>query len=264
MTSRLHCISERGDCGADTRRADTGRQGHRHLTIDDLAPVDESTPAAALRPEELAGLWPHLPPIAFSTSARGLAVRRAIWRRPVYSRVSGSDLTPEFVETGHGPDGGAGLSDRVDFRVGSALDIPFPDGTFDCAWSQNRGDEYRRPAALLRPRCIACCARRTVGDPGRGGGQRRSLNVRLMWADRPDISSLRTPEETKILLEAAGFRIEEWSTTPRQRSPRLRPNGPRRGQSPPIRRSLAFMSWWDRVSGRDAECGASMAEGRTR
>jgi ubiquinone/menaquinone biosynthesis C-methylase UbiE len=29
------------------------------------------------------------------------------------------------------------LADRVDFRVGSALDLPFPDASFACAWSQN-------------------------------------------------------------------------------------------------------------------------------
>jgi ubiquinone/menaquinone biosynthesis C-methylase UbiE len=30
-----------------------------------------------------------------------------------------------------------GLIDRVDFRVGSELGLPFPDASFDCAWSQN-------------------------------------------------------------------------------------------------------------------------------
>jgi hypothetical protein len=32
----------------------------------------------------------------------------------------------------------------------------------------------------------------------------------VMWADRPEISFLRTPEETKPLLEAAGFRVLQW------------------------------------------------------
>ncbi len=31
-----------------------------------------------------------------------------------------------------------------------------------------------------------------------------------MWADRPEISFLRTPEETRALLEAAGFRVVQW------------------------------------------------------
>ncbi len=40
-------------------------------------------------------------------------------------RVSGVDLTPEFVETAIALTARVGLSDRVNFRVGSALDLPF-------------------------------------------------------------------------------------------------------------------------------------------
>ena len=31
-----------------------------------------------------------------------------------------------------------------------------------------------------------------------------------MWADRPDLSFLRTPEDTRALLEAAGFHVTNW------------------------------------------------------
>jgi hypothetical protein len=31
-----------------------------------------------------------------------------------------------------------------------------------------------------------------------------------MWADRPGISFLRTPEDTRAMLEAAGFRVLQW------------------------------------------------------
>ena len=33
----------------------------------------------------------------------------------------------------------------------------------------------------------------------------------VMWADRPEISFLRTPEETRAMLEAAGFRVAQWA-----------------------------------------------------
>jgi len=32
----------------------------------------------------------------------------------------------------------------------------------------------------------------------------------VMWADRPEISFLRTPEETRAMLEAAGFHVARW------------------------------------------------------
>lgn len=31
-----------------------------------------------------------------------------------------------------------------------------------------------------------------------------------MWADRPEISFLRTPEDTRAMLEAAGFKVLQW------------------------------------------------------
>ena len=44
-------------------------------------------------------------------------------------RVSGVDLTAEFVATAMDLTRRVGLADRVDFRQGSALDLPFEDGT---------------------------------------------------------------------------------------------------------------------------------------
>jgi hypothetical protein len=32
----------------------------------------------------------------------------------------------------------------------------------------------------------------------------------VMWAERPEISFLRSPDETKSMLEAAGFRVQHW------------------------------------------------------
>ena len=52
-------------------------------------------------------------------------------------RVSGVDLTADFVATATGLTGRVNLAERVDFRQGSALELPFPDASFDLAWSQN-------------------------------------------------------------------------------------------------------------------------------
>ena len=41
-------------------------------------------------------------------------------------RVSGVDLTPEFAATATALTERVGLAEQVDFRVGSALDLPFP------------------------------------------------------------------------------------------------------------------------------------------
>jgi len=52
-------------------------------------------------------------------------------------RVDGIDLTPELIETGQVLTERCKLADRVVLQVGNALDLPYPDQTFDVVWCQN-------------------------------------------------------------------------------------------------------------------------------
>ena len=125
-------------------------------------------------------------------------------------RVSGIDLTDEFVAAAIDLTRRTGLSDRVDFRQGSAFDLPFADASFDLAWSQNvamnigdRARWYAEVHRVLRPG-----GRFAIQDvtQGRAG----AVHFPVPWADTPDLSFLRTPEETRALLEAAGFTVLQW------------------------------------------------------
>src|SRR5438876_9567908 len=57
-------------------------------------------------------------------------------------RVDGIDLTPELIETGRVLTERCKLADRVVLQVGNALDLPYPDQTFDVVWCQNVANEY--------------------------------------------------------------------------------------------------------------------------
>lgn len=180
------------------------------LTIDDLAPVDEFHSRRRLATEELARM------LAPSVGDRVVDIGSGIGGPSRYlaatygCTVSGFDLTPEFVETATALTGLVGLTDRVDFRQGSALAIPFPDTMFECAWSQNvamniadRGAWYAEVHRVLKPG-----GRFAIQDVAQGNG--KPLDFPVMWADRAEISFLRTPEETRGLLEQAGFEIIHW------------------------------------------------------
>jgi SAM-dependent methyltransferase len=64
-------------------------------------------------------------------------------------RVDGIDLTAELIETGRMLTERCGLADRVVLQIGNALDLPYPDQTFDVVWCQNVAMNVADKAGLL-------------------------------------------------------------------------------------------------------------------
>jgi MPBQ/MSBQ methyltransferase len=123
-------------------------------------------------------------------------------------RVTGIDLTPQYIEVARDFARRTGLADRVTYEVASALAMPFPDGTFDAAITmhvamniEDRAGLYREVARVLKRSAPFC-----VYDVMKG--EEPGLIFPVPWAETADTSHLTTPDETAALLTDAGFVLE--------------------------------------------------------
>jgi SAM-dependent methyltransferase len=120
------------------------------------------------------------------------------------------DLTKEFCRVGEMLTTRTRLSDRVKFQHGNALDMPFPDASFDVAWTQhstmNIPDKERLYAEIAR----------VVRPGGRlamheiMAGKVQPPHYPVPWARTPDISFISPPETVRALIANSGFREIAW------------------------------------------------------
>lgn len=123
-------------------------------------------------------------------------------------RVTGIDLTAEFVEAAEALTRRCGLAGLVSFRQGSALAMPFPDAAFDAATLIHVGMNIADKAALFAEvrRVLKPGGRFGVYDIMRAG--QGDLPYPMPWAATPETSFVEPPETYRRLLGEAGFTIE--------------------------------------------------------
>jgi ubiquinone/menaquinone biosynthesis C-methylase UbiE len=123
-------------------------------------------------------------------------------------RVTGIDLTEEFVRVAAELTRRCGLEDLASFRQGSALDLPFDTGTFDAASLIHVGMNIEHKAKLFENV-------RRVLKPGALFGVYEVMHAAdgelpypMPWAQTIETSFVEPPETYRRLLKDAGFRIE--------------------------------------------------------
>ena len=196
-----------------------GREGladaFGRFTTEELSSFDELHSRARQATSELAALASLRPGMRVLDVGSGLGGPARHLASAYGLRVTGLELTAEYVRLSRLLTERAGLSDHVGFEQGSALSAPFATRSFDCAWLQhvlvNVADKARLFAELKRVLAPGgCLALHEVVSPA---GHRPSFP--LPWGRSPLTSYVPGPERLRTAIENAGFAMRSWiDTTP--------------------------------------------------
>jgi SAM-dependent methyltransferase len=180
------------------------------LTVEDLAPVDQyhsgglaTTKALAAHAHLGAGLRVLDVGCGIGGPARYLAATFGC-------HVTGIDLSSGHCETATELSRWVGLQSLTTFRQGSALELPFADGSFDRVWTQNvqmniadKGRFYGELARVLKADGLFGFSDVLQGPGG-------PVIYPVVWAMDPSISFLLAPQALRGLLAGLGLREAYW------------------------------------------------------
>ena len=160
------------------------------VTLDDLAPVDEFHIRGHAATLELAQQLMILPDQHVLDVGSGLGGASRYLAQTYGCRVTGLDLTAEYCDVARLLADRLGLSSRVSYRNGTALEMPFEDATFDIVWTQHasmniqdKARLYREIARVLKPEGVLALYDVLAGPGG-------PVHLPAPWAGEASISLL--------------------------------------------------------------------------
>jgi SAM-dependent methyltransferase len=180
------------------------------LAIEDLAPIDQLHARGREATLELARLVGITSGMRVLDVGGGLGGPARTLAGEFGCTVEVLDLTEEFCRAGEVLTARTGLDGRVSFRHGDALAMPYPDASFDVAWTQhssmNIADKERLYAEIhrvLRPGGRLAMHEMLAGPVS-------PIHFPVPWARDPTLSHLRPPEEVRASLTETGFEERAW------------------------------------------------------
>jgi sarcosine/dimethylglycine N-methyltransferase len=143
----------------------------------------------------------------------GLAGPARLLASSLGCRVDCVELSPDYCAGAALLNRLTGLDDRIAMHEGSALDLPFPDDSFDAVWMQNVGMN------IADKRKLYAEIHRVLKPDGRfafqemAAGETATSYFPLPWATDPSDSFLVSAEEMCSLLAETGFVAEVFEDT---------------------------------------------------
>ncbi len=178
-----------------------------HITPDDLAGADDMHFGTRKATEAFAEATAFPPGAHVLDIGSGLGGPARHFAAARGVKVTGIDLTPDFVAAANGLTRRCGLAGRASFKQASALALPFADARFDGAYTIHAAMNIPDKATLFAEarRVLKPGARLGVYDIMRAGAG--EIPYPMLWAATAETSFVETPATYRRLLEAAGFAI---------------------------------------------------------
>jgi SAM-dependent methyltransferase len=179
------------------------------LSVSQIAPLDQFHTRGILATAELVGA------AGIDASTRVLDVGSGIGGPARYiaatfgCKVTGIDLSPAFVDAATWLTARSGLSDRVKFRVGDALHLPFEEAAFDAVFLQHVAMNIEDRGALYAEvrRVLAPGGKFVTYDVVLRDGD---IEYPLPWARDASASFLLSENDTRKAMEQAGYKVALW------------------------------------------------------
>ena len=121
-------------------------------------------------------------------------------------KVTGIDLSHEFIRTASALSQLVGLQDKTEFVQASALDLPLEDASFDVVWTQHVQMNIKNKSKFYSEidRVLSSKGTFVYYDIFRKNGE--DVDYPVPWADDASLSFLDTPANMQCILRELGFR----------------------------------------------------------
>ena len=181
----------------------------RPLTPEQLAALDHFHTRGLAATAELARLVGISAEMSVLDVGSGIGGPARFLAATLGCRVTGVDLSEPFVEAARYLTERTGQRGQVSFQTGSALALPFAEGSFDAALLQHVAMNIADRPLLYREirRVLKAGGRFATYDVVLNGAE---PHYPVPWARTPDTSFLLTANATGEAIEAAGFRRLVW------------------------------------------------------
>jgi len=180
-----------------------------HLSLADLAPVDEFHIGGRQATVDFAAQLDIERGLSLLDVGCGLGGASRYFAHEWNCRVTGIDLTEEYVQVAEALAKRTGMAGSVSYRCTSALALPFAAGTFDGAYMLHVGMNIKDKMAVFAE------IRRVLKSQGVFGiydvmqESEGELSFPVPWASSAETSFVESAAAYRRLLDAAGFEVRK-------------------------------------------------------